>query len=82
VHSLPNIDYTKNCRDCGALVLFSSEVVTSTGMKIPIEKDGRRHTCEPNEEFIISRCIEQVAAANRRLQTCQLRIVREEGPRQ
>lgn len=82
----PNIDALKNCRNCGKLILLSDSVRGQNGTRVPLEKhdDGIiiRHTCQQDEETIISQAIEYIAATNRRLKTAQLRLIREPEARE
>jgi hypothetical protein len=73
---LPNVDYTKECRDCGKLLCFSSEVRAESGSRVPLNTDFTRHTCEPDEEFLISKVIALVRDTNFRLKTCYLAVER------
>lgn len=74
----PNLDFFKACRDCGAIVYFSNSVRAENGSRVPLEKDGRRHTCRVSDEALISQAYEYIASLNRRLSACHLKLVREE----
>jgi hypothetical protein len=78
MQALPSVSFTRACRDCGRTVCFSEEVITPSGMRIPLDSQTLKpHRCRTDEEYLISQCIEYVAGVNRKLQTAQLRIVRE-----
>jgi len=46
VREIPPIAFSRHCRDCQQIVLFSDQVVGVAGARIPLNKDGTRHSCK------------------------------------
>lgn len=74
---LPNVAYTRPCRDCGKILCFSDDVRTENGSRIPLNPgDFTRHTCTIDEEYLVSKAIAFVQDTNFRLKSCQLVVER------
>lgn len=77
MQSVHGSDFSKACRDCGVTVYFSDSVRANNGSRIPLEKDGRRHTCTVAEEGIILQAGLYIERVNRRLSTWRLKLIKE-----
>lgn len=81
--------FTKPCRDCGQTLLFDRAVITRSGKLIPLNLDGSNHNCtgwqSPHEQATtfgderrVLSAIQYITELNSKLQTCQLRLIRDD----
>lgn len=75
----PSVAFVRNCRDCGRTVCFSDEIKGVTGKRTPLDPGSLTpHHCQDNDEYLVSQAVQYIAEVNKRLGSCQLKIMRED----
>jgi hypothetical protein len=84
--------WQNECRDCHETIGFHPEVRGKNGKCRPLNLDGSRHECpnsdyarkekaakgNPNDERLVFEAVQKISEYNKSLQTCHLRIIRED----